>query len=235
MERISNRLLYEARTIVAKYPSIALPLARRRGPGHGRVFDAATDIVIEGFPRSANQFAIAALRKAQGRELRIANRVHAPGHAIAAAKAHLPVLILIREPEEAVLGWVLYKGDISIGQALRAYRRFYAPLVPHRDRFVVATFEEVTNDFAGVIRRLNERFGTDFAEFEHSRENVGQIFEAMEWYVTDHWPPGEVERVIGRPSAEREKLKDPLRAIYRGPRLSRSRRKAERLYAIFAS
>jgi hypothetical protein len=235
MSGILGRVRYEAKSILAMRPSIALPLARRRGAGHGKVFDEETDIVIEGFPRSGNQFAIAAFRRAQDRELRIANRVHAPGHVIAAVEAGLPVLVLIREPEEAVLGWVMYKGNISIGQALRAYRRFYGPLLPHRDRFVAATFDQVTTDFGGVIRRLNQRFGTGFAEFEHTEENVRQIFTAMEWYVADHWPPDQVERIIGRPSTERERMKENLRPAYRAPRLRRARLKAESLWQTFSS
>jgi hypothetical protein len=235
VNELVGRVLYEAKSIVAMYPSIAVPLARRRGVGHGRVFDSDTDIVIEGFPRSGNTFAIAAFRHAQDRDVRIANRVHAPGHAIAAVDAHLPVLVLIREPEEAVLGWVVYKGNISIGQALRAYRRFYAPLLPHRRRLVVASFGQVITDFGAVIRRVNERFGTTFGEFEHTEENVQRLFEGMNAYVTAHRRPEEVERVIQRPSAERERMKDPLRAAYSGPRNRRARVRAEQLYQAFTS
>jgi hypothetical protein len=235
MRRVIGRVRYEAKSIVAMYPSIAVPLARRRGRGHGKVFDHSTDLVVEGFPRSANQFALAALRQAEDRELRIANRVHAPGHVIAATKAQLPVLLLIREPEPAVLGWVLYRGTISVGQALRAYRRFYAPLVPYRDQVVVATFDQATTDFGEVIRRLNERFGTDFAEFQHTEENVRRIFQAMEWYTGAHWPPDQMERMVGRPSSDREEAKARLRAIYNAPRLRGARAKAQRLYALFAS
>ena len=231
---ILGRVRYEAKSILAMHPWVAVPLARRRGTGHGKVFNEHTDIVIEGFPRSANQFAIAALRFAHDGELRIANRVHAPGHVIAAVEAGLPVLVLIREPEEAVLGWVVYKGDISVGQALRAYRRFYGPLLPHRDRFVVATFDQVTTDFGAVIHRLNRQFGTGFGEFEHTEENVRRIFGGMESYVGAHWPRGEVERIIGRPSSARRQLKDSLRPVYRSARLRRARLKAESLYRAFA-
>jgi hypothetical protein len=230
-----GRALYEAKSIVAMYPTLAVPLARRRGAGHGKVFDRDTDIVIEGFPRSGNVFAVAAFRHAQEREVRIANRVHAPGHVIGALDAGLPVVVLIREPEESVLGWVVYKGNISIGQALRAYRRFYAPLIPHRDRFVTAPFDEVTADFGGVIRRVNERFGTSFAEFDHTKENVHELFRHMESYVTAHRGPEDAERFLARPSAERERMKEGLRASYRAPRLARSRRKAEVLYRAFTS
>jgi hypothetical protein len=230
-----GRVLYEAKSIAAMYPSVAVPLARRRGAGHGTVFDQDTDIVIEGFPRSGNVFAIAAFRHAQDRDVRIANRVHAPGHVVAALDAGLPVMVLIREPEESVLGWVVYKGNISIGQALRAYRRFYAPLVRYRARLVVAPFDEVTSDFGAVIRRVNEQFGTSFAEFDHTGENVHELFRHMVSYVTAHRGPADAERFLARPSAAREQMKEGLRASYRAPRLARSRRKAEQLFRAFTS
>jgi hypothetical protein len=130
---------------------------------------------------------------------------------------------------------VVYKGNISIGQALRAYRRFYAPLLPHRRRLVVASFGQVITDFGAVIRRVNERFGTTFGEFEHTEENVQRLFEGMNAYVTAHRRPEEVERVIQRPSAERDRMKDPLRAAYRGRRNRRARVRAEQLYRAFTS
>ena len=41
----ANRLLYEGKTVVARSPTLALPVARLRG--HGEPFDPGVDIVIE--------------------------------------------------------------------------------------------------------------------------------------------------------------------------------------------
>ena len=43
--------------------------------------------------------------------------------------------------------------------ATTAYARFYEKLMPYRDRFVIGEFEQVTNDFPDVVRRLNEELG----------------------------------------------------------------------------
>jgi hypothetical protein len=233
LRRAVDGSLYEAKTILAQYPSIAVPLARRRGQGHGTVFDEHTELVIDGYPRSANQFAIAAIRHAEARDVRIANRTHAPGHLIAAADAGLPVLVLIRRPEDAILGWVLYKGNISVAQALRAYVRFYRPMLSHRGRFVVADFAEITSDFGAVTRRVNERFGTRFAEFDHTKENQDLLFTHMELHEASRLPPDQVERIVGRPSQERDRLRAGLREEYRSHRLRRPRAAAERLYTAF--
>ena len=49
---------------MAQHPLLALPAARLRG--HGVVLSPRTEVVIEGYPRSANSFAVAAFRLALG-------------------------------------------------------------------------------------------------------------------------------------------------------------------------
>ena len=74
---------------------------------------------------------------------------------------------LVREP------------DVALRDALVAYARFYRRLLPCRDRMVVADFEEVTKDFGAVTRRVNDRFGTRFAEFEPTEQNTSRCFELI--------------------------------------------------------
>jgi hypothetical protein len=224
-----RRAAYEAKTIVAKYPVLALPAARRRG--HGVVLDDRTAILIEGYPRSANNFAVAAFLMAQPSPVPVAHHVHAPGHVIAAARRGVPALVLVREPEEAVLEFIIRNPYLAIGQALRGYARFYGPLLPYRDGFVVGSFDEVTTDFGAVIRRVNERFGTRFHPFEHTESNVRACFEEIEHHYRSVWGSGpSLERIVARPSAARDAIKDDLRGAYRDPGLARPREAAQGLF-----
>src|SRR5207237_2728107 len=125
-----------------------------------------------GYPRSANGFAVAAFCVAQRGPVHVAHHTHAPSQVIAAVRRELPVLVLARRPQEAVVEWVAVKPMLSVGQGLRAYIRFYEPLLPYRGRFVVGSFDRVNADFGSVIRSLNARFGTSFREFEHADDNV---------------------------------------------------------------
>ena len=52
-----KRALYEIKTMVGRYPRLAIPVARRR---HGMPVGADTNLVIEGFPRSGLTFAVVA-------------------------------------------------------------------------------------------------------------------------------------------------------------------------------
>jgi hypothetical protein len=58
---------------------------------------------------------------------------------------------------------VASKPFLTLDAALRGWIRFHEPLVRVRNRIVVATFEQVHEDLASVVVRLNERFGTTLA------------------------------------------------------------------------
>ncbi len=138
-----------------------------------------TELVIDGYTRSATTFAVYALQLSQTQPVRLAHHLHAPAQLIEAARRGVPALVLIREPEAAVLSQLVREPWVPIAGALIAYSRFYECLVPYRDRFVVGEFEQVTHDFGTVIRRLNERFGTSFTEFVHTEASVNECLELV--------------------------------------------------------
>jgi hypothetical protein len=209
---IVARAAYEAKTLAAAHPLLAIPAARLRR--HGELVGKDTDVVIEGYPRSANSFSVAAFRLAQGRPVRVAHHTHAPGHVIAALKLGIPTIVLIREPEESVLEFVLVRPSLTVRQVLRGWVRFYTALLPYRRRFVVGAFPEVTSDFGLVIRRLNFLSGSGFREFEHTEENVRECFRQMDAYWRGRLGEGSIEAYVGRPSPERERWKDMMRPRY---------------------
>jgi hypothetical protein len=229
-----DQAVYEVQTLVAQRPVLALPLARLRR--HGVPFGRDTEIVIEGFPRSANSFAVAAFGRAQGRKPQIAHHVHAPAQVIAAARTGIPAIVLIRNPEDAVLEYVIKKPAVTVGQALRGYARFYEPLLKYRWAFVAGVFDEVTKDFGSVIRRVNERFGTAFREFEHTEENARATLDEIDGYWRAILGPGrQLEIIVGRPSAVRDEMKERLRQAYGQDRFARARRRADALYRRIAT
>lgn len=229
--RLIVRSLYEIKSLVAMHAVVAMPIARVRG--HGVLLDRRTEILVEGYPRSANVFTTTAFAMAQGRPLRIAHHVHAPAHVMAAVRAEVPSLVLIREPEDAVLRVVVYKQSVTIGQALRAYVRFYEPLLRWRHGFVVGRFSDVTTDLGSVTRRVNQRFGTEFAEFDHTPENTRVCFEAMDRHWRARVDSDELlERYVNRPSDVRRRWVAALAPAYRAPDLAHLRYQAERVHAL---
>jgi hypothetical protein len=237
-----------------------LHLARRR---KGRaVVGPDTEIVIEGFPRTGNTFAVFAFQAAQERPVRVAHHLHAPAQVSVAAGRGLPVLLLIRPPEEAVVSSVIWWPHVSPADALPAYAHFYERLLPLRDACVVGRFDEVTSDMGAVIDRVNARYGTAFARFEHTPENVERCYELIEErsrqldggaainaYMSGVISAAELEERrragiltaggstpelrVARPSAARDAARERVRIAYDDPRLAGPRARAERVYRDF--
>ena len=173
----ARRLRWSLRSRLAGHPTY-LPLARRKY-GHMVVGDE-TEAVIDGFTRSACVFAAVAFQQAQPRPVRLAHLLHAPAHLIAGAERGLPCLVTIRDPEAAVASSLIREPYLTAAVALAAWTRFYRRLLPHRDGIVVGEFSRVTSDLGSLIQELNARFGTGFAPFVHTPENVERVFALIE-------------------------------------------------------
>jgi hypothetical protein len=163
---------------VAARPGVYLPLARWKN--EHSALDADTQLVIDGFTRSAGTFAAVAFQFAQNDHVRVAHHMHAVAPLLVAARRQIPVLLAVREPESTVLSASVREPNVTVRQWLKTYVDFYDRIVTCRDDFVVATFEEVTSDLGGVIRRVNDRFGTRFREFEHTPPNVESVFTLID-------------------------------------------------------
>jgi hypothetical protein len=227
---LARRTAFEAKTVVARYPSLAIPIARRR---HGVPVGPATDVVIEGFPRTGTSFAVAAFNLAQPHPLNVACHVHAPAQVVAAVRAGLPSLVIVREPEDTVLSFVIRNPYIAMAQAIRGYIRFYAPLLPLRAGFVTASFAEVSKDFGAVTRRINDRFGTRFGEFEHNQQMMAKVFGEIEDDYRGRLSGDALERSVARPSAVRAGLKEQLRSAYHDPKVGRGRHRADGIFEAY--
>lgn len=228
-------LAYGIKTRVARHPSVALPLQRLRH--RGEVLRDDTEIVIESFPRCASSFAVAAFRLAQEPHAsRIAHHTHAPAQVLEGVRRGVPTLVLVRPPEDTVLSHVIHSPSLTPVASLRGYVRFHEPLLPHRDGFVVATFDQVVSDFGAVIGRVNARFGTSFRPFEHRPEHLTRIDrEIDEDYRSRARSREELDRTVPLPSERRRELKERLRTDYRSTPAELRRRAAGAFEALVAS
>ncbi|MDQ2671722.1 MAG: hypothetical protein M3Y38_02745 [Actinomycetota bacterium] len=189
-----------------KHPSAFYGLYRLSRKDRARVVTPDTQLVIEGFPRSANTFARVAFNSAQSGRVRIAHGLHVPAQVIRAAQWRIPTLVLIRRPKDAVLSFAI-RDPISVDQALRYYLSFYETVEEYRDAYLLALFEEVTEDFGGVIRRINDRFGTTFLPFSHDERNVDGVLARIEENSRKRFGEASLGNKVSRPFASREKLK----------------------------
>lgn len=226
-------LRYEARAQLAPYDRIFLPVARRR-PGHrDAVASAQTAVIIEGFARSGNTFAVAAFRLAQVHPVVLASHLHAPAHVRYGVKHAIPTLVVVRSPIDVAVSVIIRHPGLSPAQVLRHYVDFHRRLRPLRDGFVLATFDEVTTDFGRTIRRLNERFNTSFRSFEHTPENVDAVFDLVERMNEEDLTRRSeaAEDGVARPSRSRASRKNELLEQLASPALRARVAAAEEAYA----
>jgi hypothetical protein len=217
------------------HPALYLPLVahRRAFDGSRKAVGRETEVVIEGFPRCGNSFAFAAFRLAQPGPVRIAHHLHAPAQVIAAARRQIPAVVVIRPPDDAVVSLLLRAPDWKPAEAYASFAHFYGRILPYRERFVLATFAEVVTDFGAVVRRLNTRFGTDFAEFAHTPANVQRCFDYLGEISRTNGHGGEdFEMSVARPSPVRNERKAALRASLLGPALASLRAEARRIHDV---
>ncbi len=188
-----------------------------------------TDLVMEGFPRSGNSFAVAAMELAQEKPLRIAHHFHVPAQIIYACRYSIPVLVILRDASDAVISQKIRTPGGCLDQGLRDWISFYRCLIPYRDRYVLAEFDDVIGGFGAVIDNLNSKFGTCFNRFTHTEENNGIIFSQIEnWNARKH---GAIEEsVIARPSPARDVLKTELLCELETEKYSSLLRQAEDIY-----
>jgi hypothetical protein len=206
-----HTLRHRAKTFVGARPWLFFPLFRRRAGYEDLLVTPSTDLCIEGFPRSANSFAVGAVQHAQPEPLRIAHHTHVPANPMRACEWDVPTVVLIREPSDAVVSIVALQKEVrddpsespvSLRDWLDAWWVFYRALVPYRERgnLVVAPFRTVISDMGRVIEQVNDHFGTDFVPFDHTESGVEAVHGARGFHAG--------------PSDRRDQLKAETRAAF---------------------
>lgn len=224
-----RQLRYDVRYLTMNYPPLYL-LLTKFGDGYGTIADSETDIVIEGFPRSANTFAVNAFRLAQTRKVKIAHHKHSITQFLIANKFQIPTLLVIRTPEEAIISFLIREPCISIEKAFKYWIDMHKILWKYKSNFVIGDFEEITTEFGKVIERINYKFNTNFNLFEHNQTNVNKCFDSMENYSKKHNQNQIDESLIARPSQKRKELKSQIKEQLNYPQLYHLKQYANGIY-----
>jgi hypothetical protein len=127
----------------------------------GEFTDEKTQIVIEGFPRSANSSTVAHFQ-AFNPQVAIAHHHHVPAQVIQGVPRKLPILVLIRRPADAIASFKCLQPGLSLTTAIKGYNSFYQILLPYASNFVIASFDRLFEDFDRIIHSINQKFSRDF-------------------------------------------------------------------------
>lgn len=199
---------YQLRSWFSLYPKLFFPLVNIRESSRKLAINQETEIVIEGFPRSGNSFAVGAFRSAQSQPVNIATHLHAPAQIILACRKNIPTLVVIRNPVDAVVSLKalciecntqtqeIIESSYDFKVLLKSYINFYKAIIPYRNRFIVGKFEETTKDFSKIVFKINHHFGTKFAKFEHTESNVRQVFDRQGFHAGPTLQRQELKRAL---------------------------------------
>jgi hypothetical protein len=229
---MKDELREQVRRYVGEHSFLFFNFYRLRPQYRHMLVDRRTQLVIEGFPRSGNTFAVVAFEQAQHERVRIAHHLHMPAQVMRAARWRIPTLVLMRKPTDAVLSWVIREPWIPIREAMRHYVWFYEKVAEYRSAVVMGFFEEVTQDYGAVLERVNTKFGTAFSAFDHSKDNVEGVFSHIEERHRAR-RGGLDERQIARPSAAKAGMKDALMEELQAPQIKELTARAEAIYEDF--
>lgn len=192
-------------------------------------------IVIEGFERSGNTFSVAAFIIANGPDIHIGRHLHAAAHVLRAARHNIPTIVLIRDPRDVVLSYLVRYDRLTPDDALLAYTDFYRSAWRVRDQFVIASFDQVKSDFGRVIETVNERFGTRFDRYQPGPENQRLAFGLVEDMNRLECRGEVIETHVGRPSHERDVRKTQLTSLLDRPKTAAKLARAQRLYDTYVT
>ncbi|MEL6496477.1 MAG: hypothetical protein AAFQ41_15340 [Cyanobacteria bacterium J06623_7] len=196
-----KRYIFSFRSLVSREPGLKflyLPYVlwdRRKFKTLGqnpdeRVIAKDTQLVIDGFQGSANSFAAYVFQKSQSQPTRIAHHLHSPAQIIEAARQNIPILLVIRQPEKAILSLTSRWQYISVNQGLKGYVSFYSKLEPYIANCVVSTFEQTTKNYDHVIHKVNQKFATQF--------------DVVDMEQANQWKPPQGERKSSKANKQQE-------------------------------
>ena len=232
-------ILQKVKHLIRNNPTLfRLLWKRHESPDYKRrVVRPNDELVIEGFPRSGNTFALYAFQNAQKTCLKIGNHFHSPAQFLLAKKYNIPAVLLIRNPKDAVVSLAIYQGNSDIEKLLSSYISFHDPLLKIKSSFVTAVFEEVINNMGGITNRINERFGTDFTVPDLTPDYSSKVLARIEedrqkrLKINQDYDSSELRRTT--PSDKKNELKQGVLLKMESPKYAELLRKANDIYNSF--
>lgn len=152
---------------------------KKSNPEH-LITNSESDIVIEGYPRSSNTFLVDYIRYLYDREgleqLKIGHHTHNYKNVELGFAYKIPVIILIRAPENAILSSYIYTGvESPLDNRFQHYISFYTDVKRDIDRVLVIRFEEVVNCIDMVISKIRDRFGLPIPTPALSNDELAEV------------------------------------------------------------
>jgi len=212
---------------VGRYPFLYYQFYAHRYPYREMRVTRKTQLCIEGFPRSANSYAVVAFKFANP-FVKIAHHLHVPAQVLRAVQWGIPSIVCIRHPIEAVSSFLVFQNSTWASGYLRLYRFFYEALIPIMNRILIVDFQTIVDDVNVVIEKLNQRFDLHYCRIPDLAHRKADIFRKLnQWH--QRFFKGQRHRGL-LPDEARKKQKECMRYLVEN---SSEYRRALEIYELF--
>ncbi len=214
MGHLGRRLLRRFKYMLG-YSPLTLPVYLRLSPlllgisdtskvGKGSRITSSTNLVVEGFPRSANTFCAEVFRYLASEQLKIVSHVHHVAQVKQAVRLGIPTIVMVREPAGCLSSYLVAAPHASVRGVLREYVAYHNGLRRVLRSCLVVDFEELTSDPDSVVERANAKFGFHLPPLS----SVGSADEIFRIIESDHRSRyrGREETTLPRPDEARREL-----------------------------
>lgn len=193
-------------------PTIDQLLAKLSRHPKNHVCNQNTRLVIEGYPRSGNSFTADMLAVCGGNRLRIdemAHHTHEIENLLLADAFGVPKMILIREPEDAILSFTIFS-ERPVAECTARYVKFYERAKDLLTNAIIVHFRDTTTDFRSVVSRLNSLGNFGIPEDQDFSVRHQEALALVRSRASDD--AEQAVRQVAAPSEKREEMKNTARA-----------------------
>lgn len=188
------------------------------------------NLVIEGFPRSANSFVYTAFKVSQDEKLQIAHHLHHEAQLFLAARHKIPTVVLIREPFEACISTAIFNNEKSILKSLNEWIRFYKTVEQLHDKIVICDFKDATYNINALFHKINKKYKTNFKKVKMISLRK-KVFEIINKFNIKNKSNKRQEFQIAIPNLKRNSIKKTLtKKMLCDPQVKRKYAIAKSLY-----
>lgn len=178
-----------------------------------------TDIIIDGFPRSANTYATFAFDSVQDTRYNIAHHIHKKSQFLIGAKYNIPAILLIRNPADCIVSTLIRQPKYNPETLFKGYLHMYDSL-QKMDSFVVGEFTDVLKDYGTIIKKVNSKYGTLFSIYEKNDENEKRVKNIVQ-NQDELKNASDYEQRVAYPTDKRKEEKKRLKEIIQLPKYSK--------------
>ncbi|NVJ91912.1 MAG: hypothetical protein HWE34_09660 [Methylocystaceae bacterium] len=169
-----------------------------------------SDVVIEGFPRSANTYLVHAFNIATGKNFKVAHHLHDPCQIANAGKYGIPCYVIIREPLDVVISWMLKEPKLNPETILSMYISYYN-FALNSGNVSFVNYKDATHKTSDVVKRIAESLGFNDHEIEMpATEEVFQVIDDIK-KQREVFGRNDFDASVARPSERKESEKNVLK------------------------